>query len=427
MYTRITLASPRLKALQAQLAATRDPAACLPPFWEEIISQGLPLIEIPPEHPDQVLATFLWRGDEDLRNVLVVARFTGTDPTRGNMTHFPGTDIWFRSLLLPRGLRALYQLSPGDPLTPLSAEGIRHRTATWRSDPLNPRRFALPGDPESGFAGRELSILELPGAAPGKWPPPAPSRVGGRLDMIRLTSPLLGNERRVWRHTPVGFRPGDGTGLLVLLDGLAFHTAVPTPAILDTLQAEHRLPPLAAFLPDSLDVDTRTREFSCSPHFSHFLARELVPGLRSALGLRPDPARTIVAGSGLGGLAALYAAFRHPEVFGNALSISGSLWWHPLYPDDHEWLAGQFAAVPRLPLRIALLVGSHDLWRPKDEDPTDRITNRHLRDVLQAREYPLAYREYPGCHDHLNLAWALSDGLTALTAGWGGPSAAPPL
>jgi len=34
-------------------------------------------------------------------------------------------------------------------------------------------------------------------------------------------------------------------------------------------------------------------------------------------------------GSSPGGLAATYAAYRHPEMFGNVLSQSGSYWWTP--------------------------------------------------------------------------------------------------
>ncbi|MEB3220643.1 MAG: alpha/beta hydrolase-fold protein [Candidatus Sericytochromatia bacterium] len=42
----------------------------------------------------------------------------------------------------------------------------------------------------------------------------------------------------------------------------------------------------------------------------------------------PGPAHTLLGGSSLGGLAALYGWLRHPEVFGRVLAMSPSLWVH---------------------------------------------------------------------------------------------------
>lgn len=54
-----------------------------------------------------------------------------------------------------------------------------------------------------------------------------------------------------------------------------------------------------------------------------------------------DPAQTIVGGGSYGGLAATFAAFQHPELFGNVLSMSGSYWWTPPDESEHEWLTRQ--------------------------------------------------------------------------------------
>ena len=52
----------------------------------------------------------------------------------------------------------------------------------------------------------------------------------------------------------------------------------------------------------------------------------LLPALAAAYSLHPSLAGTIVGGSSMGGLAALYAHFRHPEAFGGALAMSPALW-----------------------------------------------------------------------------------------------------
>mgnify|MGYP000700590893 CR=1 FL=1 len=62
------------------------------------------------------------------------------------------------------------------------------------------------------------------------------------------------------------------------------------------------------------------------------------------------PESTGLAGSSLGGLMSLYAAYAHPETFGRLGALSPSIWWK-----DRELLA-YAAAQPKppatLPIRI---------------------------------------------------------------------------
>src|SRR5262249_36594892 len=142
-----------------------------------------------------------------------------------------------------------------------------------------------------------------------------------------------------------------------------------------------------------------------------FLAHELLPWARERYAITSDPARIVVAGSSYGGLAAAYAGFRHPEVFGNVLSQSGAFWWRPEADAEHEWLIHPFVASPRLPLRFYRDVG---VFENGFKDPSILVANRHLRDVLRAKSYPVAYAEYVGGHDYPCWEITLPDGLLAL-------------
>ncbi len=58
-----------------------------------------------------------------------------------------------------------------------------------------------------------------------------------------------------------------------------------------------------------------------------WLCDALVPLARRTLGLRERPLDTIIGGSSLGGIAALYSHFARPDVFGGCLAMSPSLWF----------------------------------------------------------------------------------------------------
>jgi enterochelin esterase family protein len=289
--------------------------------------------------------------------------------------------------------------------------------ATWRPDPLARRTFVFPGD--EGIPEDEdfvCSMLEMPGAPAPQWSTRRLDVPAGQVELHRVGSELLGNERRVWVYTPPGYDPGhEPYHLLVVFDGFAYLRVIPTPTILDNLLASGRLPPFVALLVDNVD---RERELPCHAPFADFLARELLPWARGRYVVTADPARTVVAGSSYGGLAAAYAGLRHPEAFGNVLSQSGAFWWRAEGDAEHEWLIRRFVAGPRLPLRFSLDVGT---FENGFKDPGMLAANRHLRDVLRAKGYPVAYAEYVGGHDYPCWEVTLPEGLLAL-AGEGAAS-----
>jgi len=157
-----------------------------------------------------------------------------------------------------------------------------------------------------------------------------------------------------------------------------------------------------------------------SRSFVAWLRDRLAPCVRGHYAVTTDPARSVIAGRSLSGAAA-FAAFRLPELFGNVLSQSGGFAARrtPRAPagrrrpisrssrrgfPEGEWLTRQLAIAPRKPIRFYLEVGTleevaWELAPPRYADTTVLLANRHLRDVLEARGYPLTYHEYHGPHD----------------------------
>lgn len=70
----------------------------------------------------------------------------------------------------------------------------------------------------------------------------------------------------------------------------------------------------------------RMRQRGQAPHLVRWLVSELAPEIQRAFGVRRDVRGTAVGGASMGGLAALYAHYHRPDIFGAALCMSPSFW-----------------------------------------------------------------------------------------------------
>jgi enterochelin esterase-like enzyme len=404
--------SLRIAGLQRQL----DSGDCtaLDEFWHAVRAHGTPLIEPLAGDAHHLLVTFLWRDTEQLKNVVVVGGLAGYEFAHNQMTRLPRTDLWYRTYRARADTRTVYWLAPDDSLVPApDVTDWAARSASWRADPCNPRTVVWPKDEEASNDNDLVwSVLELPLAPPQPWSSAHPDTPAGQVTVHRLASSILKNERRVWVYTPPAYSPsGQAVELLVLFDGLAYIHLVPTPTILDNLLAAGRLPPMLAVIVDTLDQATRTHELACFDPFVEFLAHELVPWVRQHYNVANVPEQTVVGGSSYGGLAAAYAGLRHPNIFGNILSQSGSFMWKPGPDHEDDWLPRQFVASPTLPLRFYLDVGLLEV-APMPYDNV--VANRHMRNILQAKGYAVHYAEFSGGHDYVCWRGTLANGLVAL-------------
>ena len=105
--------SQKVNALRNQVEAGRLQA--VPRFWATVSRIGSPLIEPIPGVKDFSLLTFLWRGDDRTRNVVVFDGIAGFD-AKDQMIHLAGTDVWYKSYRVRNDARFAYNLSPNDSL-----------------------------------------------------------------------------------------------------------------------------------------------------------------------------------------------------------------------------------------------------------------------------------------------------------------------
>jgi enterochelin esterase family protein len=314
-----------MKALRVRVKAGDGDA--VRSFWAGVSKSGTPIIEPIADEAGYSFVTFLWRGNEQTRNVVIfdgVAAFDAKD----RMLQIAGTDVWYKTYRVRNDARFAYNLSPNDSLQSFDDvkgdEEMRNRLAMLQVDPLNPRRCPT----TFGGYGAESSYVELPDAGVLTWKSPTEGLRRGKVEEKVIHSGILKSEERVWVYTPAGFKKnGSRYPVLVLFDGDRNVRWIPK--ILDILIARGKLPPMVAVMTDQSVPSIRRDELPCNPRYADFLANELMPWARQNYYATAQPERTIVAGSSFGGLASVFAGLKHPEVFGNVISLSGSFWWKP--------------------------------------------------------------------------------------------------
>ena len=428
--------SPRIAALRSAVESGQP--GCLAAFWDEVKKSGTPLIERLPDDQNDMLVTFLWKGTPQTKNVLVLwFPFTAQWPDDYRMTQIANTDVWYKTVKVDKRKRFIYRLVSNGPNLHASQEPAGGDTFStlWAGsqiDPLNSNHWATDATDPDVPEHQGFSAVEMPDAPPQPWLAARKGVPAGSIERHQFASALLKNEREIGVYLPPGYsKSAKPYRLLVVFDEDAYLKSdkaaarVPTETILDNLISENRIPPMVAVFIDNGPGDARSRELPCNPIFADFLNFELMPWARRLYNVTTDPRQVVVAGSSYGGLAAAYAGLRHPETFGNVLSQSGSYWWTPpksSNPNDFDsnaepnWVAKQFIASPKLPLRFYLDAGSDEIDL-SGQGKSILVPNRHLRDVLLAKGYEVHYQEFVGGHDYLSWRGTLADGLILLMGG----------
>ncbi|MEU6846963.1 enterochelin esterase [Streptomyces sp. NPDC046716] len=416
----VRVTGPRIARLAASVAeaAPMRRTPLVEEFWREAARSGTPLVEEIDGEPDHRVVTFLWRGHRATRQVLLMAnRLVDRERLAGSLLErIPGTDVWHLGLRLRADHRGSYRLaadvSAGElPTAPdVLQERLRSLAAHAARDPLNPRTQ------EPRWGATDGSVFALPQAPAEPWAPAerAGTVPAGRVERHRAPAAALGGFRDVWVYVPPGGRPaGPGLPTLVLCDGDMWFGRGAFQRTLDLLIADGRLPPLLVLAPDAVDRHTRNRELGARDAFVTYLADELLPWAADRWPLAGDPARTVVAGQSLGGMAALHAGYLRPDRFGHVVAQSPSLWWRPDLPPGVRapvlgvpWLVGRYAAAAPRPITVHLDVGLHE------GAMVDHC--RSLYDTLHSARYQVTRAEFNGGHDQACWHVALADALIRL-------------
>ena len=141
--------------------------------------------------------------------------------------------------------------------------------------------------------------------------------------------------------------------------------------------------------------------------YGRFLIEELKPFIDRTYRTRSEAASTAVGGSSLGGLVSVWLGLEHPDVFGNVLAVSPTVWW------DNSVTLTKIAALPRkVPVRFWVDIGTL-------EGENAISGARSLRDALVAKGWKLGsdleYLEQEGGkHDEISWGSRVEGMLTFL-------------
>ncbi|WP_153768285.1 alpha/beta hydrolase-fold protein [Labrenzia sp. CE80] len=394
------LLSSRLSQLSERLAAGETTAS----FWEKIAEEGTPLLEDGPK--GNSILTFLARGAQ--QNVRLLG-----GPTND---HYPlhrlgDSDVWYRSMIVPAGTLFSYRLAPDVP--DFDGPARMRRTAvlaTAQADPYNKSPW-----PETALdAYNQQSTFRVPPLADHPWHEER-GHPKGEISHLQIESSELGNTRDMWIYRSAGFEPAEPDApLLIVFDGERFRAEGSLETVLDNLVAEGAIPPLAAVFLSPIDLRLRAAELPDNDAFANFVAEDVMALVEQEIGFVPRADRTVLAGASFGGIGSATIALKHPDRFGKVLSMSGSYWWHPKGPATGEnHVARLVADQPRADVEFFLSAGLFETARD-GEFAGILMPNRHLRDVLIAKDYRVHHREYPAAHDMFAWREILPDGLVAL-------------
>ncbi len=328
------------------------------------------------------IATFTWQGPNP---PLLVGDFNGWNPARAVVLEKDGPGAWSAEVQLPEDayieyafrLEEVHLLDPGNPRRVFN--GINKFNNYFYMPQAAPTPLARRrGDLPHGVL-TEHSLPTSPGLA---------SR--------GVASSL--HHRQLTLYQPPVEQP---CPLLLVFDGREYQRYSRIIAILDNLIHQGAIRPVAlAMLANGGPL--RYIEYNASDSTLELINCYLLPLAHQHLNLvdiEAHPGAFGVMGASMGGLMAMYTAFRMPHIFGKVISQSGAFFDRMVLRQagacfDRSVLLDLVQLEERLPLDIWMDVGRLE-WLLE--------ANQAFYRLLVSRGYQPGYREYSGGHNY--TAW----------------------
>lgn len=338
----------------------------------------------------------------------VVLLYQGNDSNiviNGDMTYWadfipmekiPDTDLFYKRFILEPDARLEYGIS-------ITKEGFPF------PDPLNPYKVL------NGFG--PFSELAMPDYQ--RHPLFKPFEYGKKSDLGRVIrhgheSETLEYSHDVFIYLPPNYSKDQSYPTLYLQDGQDYIEFCHVPVVLDALIKDGKIEPIIVVFiqpPNRFkpDMPNRATEYGLNDDYIKYVCDELVPFVDETYSTIRSAEKRMVAGDSYGGLISVAIGFRRPDVFGIAYGQSG---YYSCFKDQ---LIREIEDSGRKNVRFWVDVGTYERsvgsnFLPKDE--TDFLeAARRLKNVLEAKNYDLVYKEYHEGHTWGNWRRHLIDAV----------------
>ncbi|MCQ6345894.1 alpha/beta hydrolase-fold protein [Bacillus cereus] len=394
-----SIISPKLEELTNQLKNGNEKA--LYNFLYEIKLNATPLIEQCPIDDQYKLLTYIWLGDQTTKNVYVFGSFPGWDLSVNQLQRLLQTDIWYVTFRTNKSFISTYYFTVNDFFENdfFENDWIK-RSEQYRLDQFNENTF--------GEGANKASVLKISMDVQYSSRFPSNHYPSGRIETYSFHSSILNNTRKMHIYTPHDYsHTSHLQELLIVFDGNSFINNLSIAKTLNYLIYKKEIPSCIAVAIEPVD---RLEELTYNDKMNSFLKEELLPWIQAKYRVHQEAKHTTIAGFSLGGLAACYAAVQNPHIFGNVLSMSGSIHWKKDgYENEIPWIENQISAIDSNATQHHFYIAAGEL-----ENKPLLTANRRLYKALKEKEYQITYEEFQGGHDGVWWREKLFDGLKAL-------------
>lgn len=389
-----TIISPKLEKLKNHLKNGNEEA--LYTFLHEVKSNHTPLIEQCPADNQYKLITYIWLGDRKTENIYVFGSFPGWDLSVNQLQRLLQTDIWYVTFRTDKSFISTYYFTVND----FFENDWIKRSEQYQLDQFNENIF--------GEGANKASMLKIGMEVQYSSRFPSNDYPSGKIETYSFYSSILNNTRKIYIYTPHDYsRTSHLQELLIVFDGNSFINDLSITKTLNYLIYEKEIPSCIAV---AIDPVNRLEELTYNDKMNAFLTEELLPWIQAKYRVHQEVKHITIAGFSLGGLAACYAALQNPHIFGNVLSMSGSVHWKKdNYENTIPWIENQISAINSNASHLHSFIAVGEL-----ENEPLLTANRRLYKALKEKEYQITCEEFQGGHDSIWWREKLFDGLKAL-------------